>query len=114
MKNFLQPGDTLTLTAPSNLVSGQGVKVGTNLFGVAVSTVLSGAKVAVQVKGVVELPKLSGLAVAEGDSLGWDVSANELVAFGSGDKDIEAGIAVEVAAGGAATAKILLSRPILK
>ena len=113
MKNFIQSGDTLTILAPADVVSGQGVKAGTNLFGVAVASVLSGEDMALQVKGVVELPKLSGLAVAVGDALGWDVSANELVAFGSGDKDIEAGIVVEIAAGGAATAKILLERPVL-
>lgn len=34
MRNYIQPGDNLTLNAPAAVISGQGVQIG-DLFGVA-------------------------------------------------------------------------------
>ena len=56
MKNFVQPGDTLTVAAPANVVSGEIVVAGA-VVGVAAYDALSGAPVEVSVEGVFSLPK---------------------------------------------------------
>ena len=56
MKNFVQPGGTLTVTAPANVVSGEIVVAGA-VVGVAAYDALSGAPVEVSVEGVFSLAK---------------------------------------------------------
>lgn len=110
-KNFVQPGDVIEVVAPANHSSGDGVKVGTFIFGVAQHDALSGEPLSLGIEGVYSLPKIAGLVVAEGDRLGWDEGNAELVADGAGSEDIKAGIAVKVALGGDAEAKVKLERP---
>lgn len=112
MKNFIQRGETLTLTAPADVVGGNGIVVN-NWFGIAVASVLSGEQMALLVEGVVELPKKSGLVVAEGEALGWDISEAELVAFNDVNEDIVVGIATKASLGGDANAQFKLERPVL-
>ena len=61
MKNFIQPGDTLTLTAPAALSSGDGFQVG-SIFAVACADAESGASVEGATKGVFDLTKTSAEA----------------------------------------------------
>ena len=68
MKNFLQPGDSIDVDAPADVVSGQGVLVGTSLLGVAVASKLSGEKVAIAVKGVFTMDKLTADVMAVGSN----------------------------------------------
>ena len=51
MKNYIQPGDMLTVTAPANVASGAGVLIG-SIFGVAANAALSGASMEMAVEGV--------------------------------------------------------------
>ncbi|WP_137128927.1 DUF2190 family protein [Rhizobium sp. FY34] len=70
MKNFVQPGKTLDLTAPAGgIVSGQAALFGA-LFGVANFSAAEGQPVAVDVEGVFTLPKAVG-ALAEGVKAYW-------------------------------------------
>jgi predicted RecA/RadA family phage recombinase len=57
MKNYLQEGDSVTVPAPANVSSGDGVLLGT-LFGVAATDADSGANVTIKTTGVFTLPKL--------------------------------------------------------
>jgi len=51
MKNFIQRGDVITVTAPTGgVTSGQGVLVG-NLFGIAATTVAEGENVEIATAG---------------------------------------------------------------
>ena len=75
MKNYIQPGETVTLTAPVDVKSGDGVLVG-SLFGVAAYDALTGTDVEVAVEGVFELPKITG-AIAAGAPVHWSGSACE-------------------------------------
>lgn len=77
MKNFKQPGNTVTVPAPADVSSGDGVQIG-SLFGVAVHDALSGEDVTLQIEGVVELPKLSTDANAVGEKLNWNNTNKEL------------------------------------
>lgn len=74
MKNFIQPGRTVTVPAPADVAAGAGVLVGA-LFGVAAFTALSGADVEISTEGVYELPKTSAQAWTVGALIYWTGSA---------------------------------------
>jgi predicted RecA/RadA family phage recombinase len=75
MQNFIQRGDTLTMTAPYARNSGQGALVG-RLFGVASDTVASGAIGQFAMRGVFDLDKDTS-TFADGDKVYWDDSAKK-------------------------------------
>ena len=72
MKNWVQRGDTVTVTAPAATLSGQGIKLGTALFGVAVGDAASGAQVEILTVGVVDLAKVQADTFAVGDKVYWN------------------------------------------
>lgn len=76
MINFIKSGDNLTLTAPYDVLSGGGFKVG-NVFGVAANDTLSGAEVQCDVEGVYDLAK-DASTFAQGDLAYWDDSAKKV------------------------------------
>ena len=55
MKNFIQPGNTLTVAAPAAVASGAVVLVG-KILGVAAAAAGSGEPVEVAIEGVYEVP----------------------------------------------------------
>lgn len=71
MKNFVQAGDTLTLTAPYAVTSGQGALVG-SLFGVAAGDVANGAEGEFKTTGVFDLTKIGSQAWTVGARIYWD------------------------------------------
>lgn len=73
MKNFIQPGDTITVPAPADVASGDGVLVG-KLFGVANFDAKSGEPVEVSRSGVYELAKTSAQAWTIGALIYFDGS----------------------------------------
>ena len=77
MKNFIQHGKTVTLTAPYDRESGQGALVG-SIFGVAAGDVLSGADGEFVLEGVFDLTTLEMLNAARGLRDGRDMAGNEL------------------------------------
>lgn len=78
MKNFVQEGDTLTLTPTAEVASGVGYLFGASLFGVATNNVAANAPGEFLTEGVVEIAKTSALAISVGDRLYWD-AANKVV-----------------------------------
>jgi len=75
MKNFVHRGEVLSLTAPYDVLSGTGFKVG-NIFAVASGDAVSGAAVEGQVKGVVRIVKDASV-FAQGDLVYWDDAAKK-------------------------------------
>jgi predicted RecA/RadA family phage recombinase len=76
-KNFIQPGENLTLIAPSGgVVSGTGYLIGT-LFVVAQVSAAAAATFAASTCGVWELPKASGAWTA-GAKVYWDDTAKNV------------------------------------
>ena len=63
MKNFIQQGEVVEVTAPRELTSGELVVVGL-LVGVAVHDAANGAAVEIQTEGVFEVAKTSAQAWA--------------------------------------------------
>lgn len=106
MKNHVQPGNTLTLPAPADVLSGAGVVVG-SIFGVANGDALSGELVDLDVVGVFTLPKVSALAIAIGDKVYWDDTNKLVTKTASGNTAI--GVATSVAANPSASVDVRLS-----
>lgn len=104
MKNFIQPGEALTLIAPYDVASGGGFLVG-SIFAVASIAAVNGAEVVGRTVGVFDLAKATG-AVTQGAKLYWDNTNKVLTTTASGNTQI--GTAVRAAASGDATARVRL------
>lgn len=77
-KKFVEPGDTLPLTAPSGgVVSGTPYLIG-SVFGVAQTTQDEDEEFPLMVVGVHILPKQTGVTFAEGDPAYWDDGAGNI------------------------------------
>lgn len=63
MKNYIQPGNTITLTAPYDVNSGDGFLVG-SIFGVATGAALSGAVIEAALVGVFDCQSGRGSRIA--------------------------------------------------
>jgi predicted RecA/RadA family phage recombinase len=75
MRNFIQPGHTVTVTAPSGgILSGAGLLTGA-LFGIAATTAAAGEEVEVDTVGVFDLPKAASQAWTVGQKVYWDDTA---------------------------------------
>jgi predicted RecA/RadA family phage recombinase len=103
-KNFVQPGETLPLTAPYDVVSGGGFLVGA-LFAVALVTAASGAAVEGKTTGVFDLAKAAG-AVTAGQKIYWDNTAKNCTTTSTSNTLI--GVATQAAASGDATVRVRL------
>jgi predicted RecA/RadA family phage recombinase len=77
MKNFVQPGNNITVAAPAAVASGEGVRI-VDLFGVANGDAAIGADLVLSTVGVFTLPKATTDAVTVGASLYWDSVARDL------------------------------------
>ncbi|MDY7096762.1 MAG: DUF2190 family protein [Pseudomonadota bacterium] len=106
MKNYVQRGDTLTLTAPAEIVSGDVVSVG-SIIGVANGDAESGAPLDLDTVGVFQLPKVSALAIAEGDVVYWDSTNGLVTKTASGNTKL--GVATEAAANPSADVAVRLN-----
>ena len=71
MKNYIQPGHTITLTAPAAVTSGSGLLVGA-IFGIAAHDAASGEPVETLTVGVIDINKVGSQAWAVGDKIYWD------------------------------------------
>jgi predicted RecA/RadA family phage recombinase len=106
MKNYIQPGNTLTLTAPAEITSGGVVIVG-SIIGVANDDAENGASVDVDTVGVFRLPKVSALAIAAGDVLYFDAATKLVNKTAGGNTKI--GVATETAANPSASVAVRLN-----
>lgn len=105
MKNYVQPGENITLAAPYDVASGAGVLVG-SIFGVAQETVLSGADVVMVRRGVFELAKTSAQAWTVGAKIYWDDTAKACTTVSTSNTLI--GAAAAAAANPSDTGTVLL------
>ncbi len=98
MKNYVQPGNTITLTAPYAVTSGDGLLVG-SIFGVVAGTAALGDPVETALEGVYDLKKVASQAWAVGDKIYWDNTAKNTTKTLTSNTLI--GVATDVVAGGA-------------
>jgi predicted RecA/RadA family phage recombinase len=107
MRNYVQPGESVEVTAPAGgTTSGVGVLVG-NLFGVAALTVAAGARVNIATEGVFEMAKTSALAIAEGAIVWFDNTNKVVTTVATGNKPV--GLAVTAAANPSPTIQVKLT-----
>lgn len=78
MKNYVQPGMALEITAAAAISSGDVVVVG-DLIGIAAADAAIGEKVTLSVSGVYELSK-EAAAMSEGDKVHWHAVDGEVKA----------------------------------
>lgn len=78
MKNYVQPGSTVTVQAPAALASGQLFRVGL-LAGVASAAAQSGAEVEMETNGVFDVVKTGSQAWTVGQAI-YGVGTTTLVA----------------------------------
>ncbi len=107
MKNYVQPGGTITLTAPDDITSGQIVAVG-SLVGVAAGDAATGEDLDLVTEGVFTLPKPSTEVVAVGDVLYLDAGAGVATLDDDTGANPRIGIAVTAAANPSATVNVKL------
>ena len=98
MKNYVQPGHTITITAPYPLSSGDGLIVG-SIFGVSTRDAANSEAVEAALIGVFDLKKSPSQAWSVGDKIYWDNNAKEATKTPTGN--ILIGAAVEPAMSGA-------------
>lgn len=105
MKNYIQPGDNITLAAPYDVPAGGGALVGT-VFGVAQAAAASGADVVLVRRGVFEMAKTSAQAWTVGAKIYWDNTNKVCTTAASGNTVV--GAAAAAAANPSATGMVLL------
>ena len=111
MKNYVQPGKTLTLTMPYARSSGQGVLVGL-IFGVCTADALIGAVCEVSVEGVYTLAKEPSVAWATiGLAIFWDDTNKRCTVTATGNKFIGHNLTTTGAGAGEITADVLIGLP---
>ena len=106
MKNYVQKGENITVTAADDATSGQGVLVN-KLFGIAAGDAAIGADLDLVTVGVFDLPKVSTDAIAVGAFAYWDDTAKLVTTTASGNTKI--GVAATVAGNPSGTVNIRLN-----
>lgn len=109
MKNFIQPGHIIKVTAPATVSSGDGVLVG-NIFGIAVNDAGSGDDVELQVTGVFDITKVSAQAWAVGDIIYWDDGSSNAT---TADTNVMIGVCTAVAANPSASGHVRLNGSVV-
>lgn len=107
MKNYVDSGDTVTVTAPAAVASGGGVLLG-SLFGVAQNAAENGASLVIVTKGVFDLTKVGSQAWTVGAKVYWD-NANKRCTTVATDNTL-IGVATEAvgSTAGATTGRVRL------
>ncbi len=105
-KNFIQPGKTITLTAPYQRNAGEGALVGA-IFGVALQTVANAVDGEFMVQGVWDLAKVSAQAWTQGALIYWDNTAKLATTVSTSNTRI--GFAMRIEANPTATGRVRLN-----
>ena len=98
MKNYVQPGNTVTLTAPYVVTSGDGLLVG-SIFGIASADTALNDPVETALTGVFDLTKVGSQAWTVGAKGYWDDTNKRTASVATSNTLI--GVATEAVAGGA-------------
>jgi predicted RecA/RadA family phage recombinase len=109
MRNFIQPGETITVLAPTAVASGDAVLIGA-LFGIANGDAQINNNVDLSTEGVFTLPK-ANLSITLGAKLYWDDAAKKVTTVTAGNLYI--GVAIEPAATVALTVPVRLSGVVI-
>jgi predicted RecA/RadA family phage recombinase len=106
MKNYVQPGDIVQLTAPYAVLSGGGFLVGT-LFAVALADAANAAPVEGLTRGICDLTSDTGTAWNAGDKVYWDNTAKNVTKTSTSNTLIGCCVAAKLSA--ATTGRVRLN-----
>ncbi len=106
MKNFVQPGENITVTADAATTSGEGVNIG-NLFGIASGAAEIGDPLVLVTTGVFEMSKVAADDIAIGTSI-YHRAADGLVT-GTAAGNTKIGVATTLAIANAVTVNVRLN-----
>lgn len=98
MKNYVQPGNTITLTAPYAVSSGDGLLVG-SIFRIASADAALNDPVETALSGVFDITKVGSQAWTVGAKVYWDDTNKRTTSVATSNTLI--GVATEAVAGGA-------------
>lgn len=108
MKNFIQSGEVLDVTAPYALASGAGCLIG-SLFGVATGAADNGAAARIATTGVYDLPKVGSQAWTVGARVYWDDTNKHCTTTASTHKLIGVAVAAVGSTPGETTGRVRLT-----
>lgn len=109
MKNFVQPGENIEVTAPYDVASGDGCLVGA-VFGIASTTVASGKTVTIKRTGVFDIKKAASQAwTAFTTKVYWDNTNKVLTSTSSGNTLVGVAAAAVGAGAGETIGRTLLT-----
>lgn len=106
MKNYIQTGENITITAAAAGTSGSGLLLG-KLFGVLMSDVEPAEEVELKLVGAFELPKIEAQAWAVGAAIYWDDT--EMKCTTTVGSNVKIGHAIEVAVNPSTSGVVRLS-----
>lgn len=106
MKNFVQPGCTLTLAAPYALTPGDGALVGL-IFGISCATYANAAEGEFQTTGVFDITALGTDTATVGAAAYWDNTNRRITTTASGNTKV--GVFTKAKANGETTARVRLN-----
>lgn len=104
MKNYVQRGDVIEVTAAAAVSSGDFYAVG-QIGGVAQTDAAIGEKVQLAVVGVFDLTKVSTEVWAVGDAIYWDDLGSQMTNVANG---LQVGVATAAAANPSTTGEVRL------
>ena len=96
-RNYIQPGETLTVVTPRAVASGGGVLVGA-IFGIALRDAAAGTEVEIRRVGVFDSVKAAGQAWTQGAKLYWDNTAFALTTTAASNTLVGAAAQAQAAA----------------
>jgi predicted RecA/RadA family phage recombinase len=105
MKNYVQPGKTITVTAPAGGVTGGSLVIVKALVGVAAYDAVAGAQVEIGTEGVYDLAKNAPDAFVPGDVAKITAGSNVIASAGT----LGIGWVVAAAGAGATTVRVKLT-----
>ena len=105
MRNYVQPGDMITIIALVAIASGAGVLTG-SLFGIAAGSAAIGQEVDVKTTGVFDINADPAATAVVGAKAYWDDTAKQVTATASGNKLIGVFTADKIAAVGFARVRL--------
>lgn len=109
--NYIQPGDVMSLVAPSAVAAGEGMLVGA-LYAVALSAAANGAPVEGAVTGVFTLAKTDAQAWTLGQKIYWDNATKRCTTAAAAGANALIGVAAAAVAAtaGLVTGKVRLGQ----
>ena len=105
MKNYVQEGDVIPVTAPAAVTSGDAVLV-SQFFGIAVTDAAISTTVQIKTTGVFDITKVSAQAWLPGDAIYFDDATGEATTVATG---IQIGVALAAATNPSATGRVRLN-----